>query len=274
MNWEGELSGLPRCAMIVVAHPDDEVLFFLATIRRLVRCGARVVVACAASTFKTPSMSLVRMQEFNASCKALSVEGRMLGLKDLRDIPFDRSELRVALKRLSNKLKPSVVYTHSPWGDYGHVHHSNVSVATHEIWGCRVLSLAGPLQATDLIVECSHADRALKERHMLRTYASQAFASLWGSSVEHFASLGPTVVRYLANVRAGTYDYESEPDKDGATMSIARQVALGFSSLSGRLPSELEHIPERVWAPRLQPFWHDLTSLVGVSCASFVSGSI
>src|ERR1041384_7586000 len=124
----------PKRALVIVAHPDDEAIFFFSTIKRLIKAKYAVSILCATGRFDNVSITSKRVSEFKKSCELLGVDGHLLGMLDRRLKALSASDLRGYLQSFANDPSVSVVYTHNPWGDYGHLHHSSVSLATHEVF--------------------------------------------------------------------------------------------------------------------------------------------
>lgn len=127
---------------LVVAHPDDEVLWLSSVL-----CGADRVVMCFGDQFERPQAAAAR----RAAAAALPLEGLVLldvpesGVKTAVDwsrtqstpagvaiadeAARERYETNYA--RLVAALRVALtgaraVYTHNPWGEYGHAEHIQV----------------------------------------------------------------------------------------------------------------------------------------------------
>jgi LmbE family N-acetylglucosaminyl deacetylase len=168
-------------ATFVVAHPDDETIFFGGLIRQLVRAGLPVEVVCVISTFATATLTSIRREEFRRACWSLGVRARLL---PLADVPgrLDDEELAAGLGRV--KLD-GLVFTHGVWGEYGHPHHIQVSRAVHRL-APTVWSLAGPFR-TCARRRLGSAALAAKRSLASSAYRSQPFAGTWCTEEERFA---------------------------------------------------------------------------------------
>lgn len=74
-------------ALLVIAHPDDECMFFVPTVVSLQQAGHRVFVLCT-STGDFDGLGSVRQRELFASCAALGIaesDVRVLDVPDLQD---------------------------------------------------------------------------------------------------------------------------------------------------------------------------------------------
>jgi LmbE family N-acetylglucosaminyl deacetylase len=235
----------PDHTLVVVAHPDDEVIFFGALIAALSRSGGQVCVACATGDFCSPWMNHVRATEFRRACWRMGVRGQLLGLVD-RVGRLDTDELETSLERLARQGEYKGVFTHGVWGEYGHRHHRDVSLSTHRVFGAGVYSLAGPFQPERVVAVGAHELEA-KRQVAAQTYFSQPFAAGWCSPKERFVQLPPEVAEVLAAI-------EQSGPPTFPTNATDRWRALARESLaffeSGRMPfAETANIPPKVWVP-------------------------
>jgi len=115
-------------ALLVVAHPDDEVLWFGGTLR--LHQDLAWTVASVTYDVDTP-----RGQDFLAVSAEMRVQGMLLGLEDTYGGLLDEVQLEAALRRLLKQRPWRVVLTHNVQGEYGHPHHRQVSRIVRQIWG-------------------------------------------------------------------------------------------------------------------------------------------
>ncbi|MGE0493074.1 MAG: PIG-L family deacetylase [Vulcanimicrobiota bacterium] len=111
-------------ALVVVAHPDDETLFFGGTIAS--RPEVQWEVACV--TDGGPRAA-ERADELERAAARLGVT--RIHRLDLPDNPAQRLDLKVLVPRLRRLGDFDEIYTHGPLGDYGHPHHQDVCLAVH-----------------------------------------------------------------------------------------------------------------------------------------------
>lgn len=239
-------------ALFVVAHPDDEVVFFFGTIARLRAAGYDVRVACVTGIWDAVSETRVRQQEFWESCHHLGVEAAFLYLRDARGLRLQEDQLVTNVTGLSSSRRPSVVITHNPWGDYGHPHHMQVSAAVHSVFGNRVLCPSGPLRHRVRTLLDGVAYNA-KTEHMRRFYASQSFALPWCSQTENLSRVEPTVAVTLARMLSGEEWSTSEPSYRLELRSILTALARCVGDPERHAEGELASIPCRKWVARLAP---------------------
>lgn len=238
--------------LVVVAHPDDEVIFFGGTIARHREAGASVDVACATSEFAPATLGAARRGELRHACRLLGARAILLPLADAPG-GLDRSALAASLRDLVAD-EPDVVYTHGPWGEYGHRHHTDACWATHLIFDGRVRSLAGPCPA-DRIHRLDESELARKRGIAERAHRSQPFASDWCTREECFVDLSFDEADLLATIAL-------LPGEDaGALACVARRLAacgergrrLVAAALAGLAaeeppPAEVRQVPSHLWA--------------------------
>jgi LmbE family N-acetylglucosaminyl deacetylase len=141
-----------RTLLFVGAHPDDESFGPGATLAHYALAGVKIFVACAtrgeAGTID-PQFFMsglvttgdVRWGELQCAGKALGLAGIFhLGYRDsgmagspdnnhplaLHNAPTDEVAIRIV--KIIREIKPQVILTHDPHGDYGHPDH----IATHK----------------------------------------------------------------------------------------------------------------------------------------------
>ncbi|MDQ4078457.1 MAG: PIG-L family deacetylase [Chloroflexota bacterium] len=128
--------------LCVVAHPDDESFGFGGTLARYAAEGVETFVICATrGQFGWPgdagtnpgaeALGRVRAGELRAAGAVLGV--REIQLLDHLDGHLARvscAELQAEIARHIRRLRPQVVLTFGPDGDYGHPDHVAISQAT------------------------------------------------------------------------------------------------------------------------------------------------
>ncbi|MGE0525612.1 MAG: PIG-L family deacetylase [Bdellovibrionales bacterium] len=111
--------------LLLVAHPDDETLFFGGTLQVYRRRPWKVVCVTDGNA---DGHGEKRRQEFHSACRELQVEtSEVWHYPDLFDQRLDVESLTARLRDEA----PDEVFTHGPLGEYGHPHHQDVSLAAH-----------------------------------------------------------------------------------------------------------------------------------------------
>jgi LmbE family N-acetylglucosaminyl deacetylase len=115
--------------LLVVAHPDDETLFFSAAL--LQQTTLPWIVVCVTKQ-NADGTSAARAAQFKKACQKLKVA------KSIHWNFLDAYEKRLDLASLEQHLKklprPKEVYTHGVVGEYGHPHHQDISYAVHKFF--------------------------------------------------------------------------------------------------------------------------------------------
>lgn len=109
--------------LLVVAHPDDETIFFSGLLSNLKDFPWTVVCVTWDGVPK-------RKTAFAKACAQLGAEEFFHW--DFKDNIRIRLPVADIVKELKALPLPAAVYTHSIGGDYGHPHHQDVSKAVHE----------------------------------------------------------------------------------------------------------------------------------------------
>jgi LmbE family N-acetylglucosaminyl deacetylase len=123
--------------LLVVAHPDDESIFFAGLILQKRKLPWRILCVTDGNADKNGNQ---RALDFAAACKALKVNDfAILNFKDKFEQRVPVDDLIAILK----KETPHEVFTHGPLGEYGHPHHQDVCLAVHRAFAKKkVFSLA------------------------------------------------------------------------------------------------------------------------------------
>ncbi|CAK9049201.1 Probable N-acetylglucosaminyl-phosphatidylinositol de-N-acetylase (Phosphatidylinositol-glycan biosynthesis class L protein) (PIG-L) [Durusdinium trenchii] len=124
--------------VLVVAHPDDEAMFFWPTLSQLRAAGVNISVLCL-STGNFDGLGDVRRQEMERSCLQLGVSGdalEILDVPELQDGWHKWSPDAVAAKALTflARRKATVVLTFDGQGVSGHPNHISASEGMLEAW--------------------------------------------------------------------------------------------------------------------------------------------
>ncbi len=120
--------------LLVVAHPDDESLFFAGLLLSQQDHPWKIVCVTDGNA---DGKGKARMQEFRRACKRLGSEDPInLNYPDVFDRRLPLADLQ---KRLMSFAEAQTVATHGPLGEYGHPHHQDVCRAVHETFRGRAI---------------------------------------------------------------------------------------------------------------------------------------
>lgn len=103
--------------LMIVAHPDDEVIFGGAQL--LNQYGWKVICVTNAS-------EPIRSTEFHSVMKRTSCIYEMWDYLDRSNIPFPQDQLTASIKQALAERTYKMVVTHSKNGEYGHLHHIQI----------------------------------------------------------------------------------------------------------------------------------------------------
>lgn len=119
-------------ALLIVAHPDDETIFFGGTLQALAHMNWEVICVTDGNGDGRGSE---RKEEFQRACKALGVaRATQFSFADVPDARLPLPEVEKALREYAGNRKFEKVLTHGPIGEYGHSHHQDVSVVVHKVF--------------------------------------------------------------------------------------------------------------------------------------------
>ena len=115
----------------MVAHPDDETIFFGGLVQVYRRRPWKIICVTDANA---DGQGDRRRADFQAACDQLKVKNY-----EMWDFP-DHFEKRLNVEKIAKRLElegPSEVFTHGILGEYGHPHHQDVSLATYRTFNAR-----------------------------------------------------------------------------------------------------------------------------------------
>jgi LmbE family N-acetylglucosaminyl deacetylase len=110
--------------LLVVAHPDDETLFFSSILSK----NTKVICVTDANA---DGRGTEREKEFQKAIQEYQAQGEMWDFPDIYDQRLDLTRLESKLKTLGDFDQ---IYTHGPIGEYGHPHHQDVCMAIFNVF--------------------------------------------------------------------------------------------------------------------------------------------
>lgn len=121
-----------KYALLVVAHPDDESIFFSGLLMNERKLPWKVICVTDGNADLAGSK---RADQFKKACQLLKAKSEQWNFPD-------RFEARLDTERIIQKLDqletPEIVYTHEILGEYGHPHHQDVSYAVHRAFSKKI----------------------------------------------------------------------------------------------------------------------------------------
>ncbi|KAM5309649.1 N-acetylglucosaminyl-phosphatidylinositol de-N-acetylase isoform 3-T4 [Glossophaga mutica] len=139
--------------LLVIAHPDDEAMFFAPTLLGLARLKHRVFLLCF-SAGNYYNQGEIRKKELLQSCGVLGIPAASITIIDNRDFPddpgvqWDTASVASVLLQHIEVNDINLVVTFDAGGISGHSNHVALHTATRTLHskgrlpaGCRVLTL-------------------------------------------------------------------------------------------------------------------------------------
>ncbi|MGZ3700859.1 MAG: PIG-L family deacetylase [Bdellovibrionota bacterium] len=166
--------------LLVVAHPDDETIFFSGVL--LTKRDLPWHVICLTDG-NADGRGTERHAELLAATKLLGV--KTVEQWDYRDIFAQRLPVDEIAARLRALPPPKEVFAHGPMGEYGHPHHQDACLATHRAFGdkLKIFSPAWNCQA-DFVVQLTAAQFRKK---------TFAFAEIYAKETSRFVNVLPNM---------------------------------------------------------------------------------
>lgn len=154
---------------VIVAHPDDESLFFAGLIMQKRKRPWTVICATDGNA---DGNGTIRMDQFRQATKKMGVNKiHTLGLPDEYNKRLDVELIEALLKDLRDFDE---VYTHNPIGEYGHPHHQDVSYAVHKCFNGKSNVYSSAYNcAPDYIVNLTKKNYDVKTKILSQIYFSE-----------------------------------------------------------------------------------------------------
>jgi LmbE family N-acetylglucosaminyl deacetylase len=199
---------------LVVAHPDDETIFFGGTLMSLKKRGWKVIVVTDGNA---DGQGASRHAQLSEAC-------RLLGVRNFEQWDFpDRFETRLNVDAIMERLaaeKPNVVFTHGIIGEYGHPHHQDVSYAVHKhfqkkapVWSVAYNSFASKTvrltrqiyQRKARIFSEVYRSETIRFASILPVFGSEGFQRTGWNEIEHLYSFFTDRLESVESDRLKTY---------------------------------------------------------------------
>ena len=211
---------------LIFAHPDDELLFFLHTLKKL--APKKLHLVCVTGRFSR--IEEIRLAELSAFADHLKADLIQMGLEARRGQHLAADALFEGLRQL-NIPSYGPILTHGPFGEYGHTHHVDVFRAVTAHFASRVWCLSGPL-SSDFVAE---GDALEKKRWMRTFYPSQGLED-WGAPRECLSRVASNP--HLQLLLAAVVDKPFNPAKAREFLNLATRRYFGSTDA---LPIEGRH---------------------------------
>ena len=110
---------------IVVAHPDDELIFFSS----ILKSASKIIICYTKSKDKSVNIGRNKIKNISPFKNWLFLNQKETDEFNLDDLKFNKNYQQIKLN-LSEVLNVGdTIFTHNPWGEYGHQDHVMVFTA-------------------------------------------------------------------------------------------------------------------------------------------------
>ncbi|KAL3624107.1 hypothetical protein CASFOL_032923 [Castilleja foliolosa] len=117
--------------LLVIAHPDDESMFFTPVINYLIKTGHNLHVLCV-STGNADRMGSIRKQELHLACAVLKIPSQQVNVLDHPDLQdgfgkyWDSGLLASVIGNEIHTCSIDLIITFDDYGISGHCNHRDV----------------------------------------------------------------------------------------------------------------------------------------------------
>ncbi len=192
--------------LIVVAHPDDESIYFAGLIQSKKEIPWKIICI---TNGNADGHEQLRRQQFTKACHSLKVAD--FEHWDFPDVFDKRLPILKVKERLSQLPLPKKVYTHGIIGEYGHPHHQDVSYAVHQ-------TFAPKTDVFSVNYNC-FPEEVINLTETQFNIKTQILTGIYGSEINRFAHIVPgTPVEGFCRV--------SWPEVDNIYQFLAHQAPL------------------------------------------------
>lgn len=163
-----ERSFLKKNSLLVVAHPDDESIFFGGLVQVYRRRPWKIICVTDGNA---DGEGEKRRKDFFSACQQMKAKSF-----EMWDLP-DRYGQRLNIEELISRLKSeeaAEVFTHGALGEYGHPHHQDVCLATYRAFAKRSIVWSTAYNCfADKIVRIPQRAFEVKAQILAQTYFSE-----------------------------------------------------------------------------------------------------
>ncbi|CAK0826536.1 unnamed protein product [Prorocentrum cordatum] len=146
---DGPLAG--RRVALVVAHPDDEVMFFWPTLLKFQSAGMKISILCL-STGNADGLGDIRKGEMERSCARIGVLGDALSVLDVAELrdgfhEWPQHVVSDHVLKFVRRQEADLVLTFDDYGVSGHPNHISTSLGVRCAYDAAMASTgAAPFQ--------------------------------------------------------------------------------------------------------------------------------
>ncbi|MCQ9626453.1 PIG-L family deacetylase [Cetobacterium somerae] len=151
--------------LLIVAHPDDEVVFFFNELLK----EKEWLVICV-----TNGDNQIRLNEFIQSMKNLKCSYQIWGFEDGWLTVWNEKKVKKKIKKIIEERNWKKVLTHNENGEYGHFQHKQLNKIVKELY--EGYDIGVPLKKEKLLKEKNMLEKNIqikKLEHMKKYYKSQ-----------------------------------------------------------------------------------------------------
>ena len=155
--------------LLLVAHPDDESIFFSGLVLRRRKLPWHLICATDGNA---DGRGAERSDELRRAAKILGI--KKVVQWQYPDIYEKRLPLSEVVARLKELPEPMEIFTHNPLGEYGHPHHQDLCAAAHLAFPEKKISSTAYNCEPDFSIALSKTEIAKKKKLYAEIYRKEA----------------------------------------------------------------------------------------------------